>query len=79
MRRLLLIIVSAFGVLQAQAQQLLDLQTGSLTDGVASTVPTRDVETLPDGYRVTYTFKSALCRPMTCLRAPCFGRSTASG
>ena len=60
MRRLLLIIVSAFGVLQAQAQQLLDLQTGSLTDGVASTVPTRDVETLPDGYRVTYTFKSAL-------------------
>ena len=60
MRSLLLIIISAFGLLSVQAQQVLDLRTGSLTDGVASTVPTRDVETLPDGYRVTYTFKSAL-------------------
>ena len=60
MRRLLLIIISAFGLLSVQAQQVLDLRTGSLTDGVASTVPTRVVETLPDGYRVTYTFKSAL-------------------
>ena len=60
MRRLLLIIISAFGLLSVQAQQVLDLRTGSLTDGVTSTVPTRDVETLPDGYRVTYTFKSAL-------------------
>lgn len=60
MRKLLLIIISAFGLLSVQAQQVLDLRTGSLTDGVTSTVPTRDVETLPDGYRVTYTFKSAL-------------------
>ena len=60
MRRLLLIVMSALGLLSVQAQQVLDLQTGSLTDGVSSTVPTRDVETLPDGYRVTYTFKNAL-------------------
>ena len=60
MKRLLLIVVSAFGVLLAQAQQVLDLRTGALTDGVTSTVPTRDVETLPGGYRVTYTFKNAL-------------------
>ncbi|WP_337568747.1 C25 family cysteine peptidase [Hallella sp.] len=60
MKRLLLIIVSAFGVLLTQAQQVLDLQTGSLTDGVGPTVPTRDVVTLPGGYRVTYTFKNAL-------------------
>lgn len=53
MRRLLLMIVSAFGVLLTQAQQVLDLQTGTLTDGVAPTVPTRDVETLPGGYRVS--------------------------
>ena len=60
MKRLLLIVVSAFGVLLAQAQQVLDLRTGALTDGVTSIVPTRDVETLPGGYRVTYTFKNAL-------------------
>lgn len=60
MKRLLLIIVSDFGFMLTQAQQVLDLQTGLLTEGVASTVPTRDVETHPSGYRVTYTFKSAL-------------------
>lgn len=71
--------------MSVQAQQVLDLRTGSLTDGVASTVPTRDVETLPDGYRVTYTFKSALLQADDLFKGTLFwkvdgfGLSPASG
>lgn len=44
----------------SQAQQILELHDGSLSDGIKSTVPTRDVQTLDDGYLVTYTFDNAL-------------------
>ena len=85
MRRLLLIIVSAFGFLLAQAQQVLNLQTGLLTDGVASTVPVRNVEALPNGYRVTYVFTRALLQPDNLYKGTLFwkvdgfGLSPASG
>lgn len=60
MKRFLLIFLSACGVLLPRAQQVIDLRSGQLTDKISSTIPTRDVEELQDGYKVTYTFDNAL-------------------
>lgn len=60
MKYLLLIILSVCRVLSSQAQQILDLNSGEMKRGVTSTVPTRDIEELEDGYLVTYTFDKAM-------------------
>ncbi len=60
MKRLLFILICSCLAASSQAQQILELHDGSLSDGIKSTVPTRDVQTLDDGYLVTYTFDNAL-------------------
>jgi hypothetical protein len=60
MKRRLLILLSACGILLAHAQQIIDLHSGKLNEKVTSTVPIRDVEELEDGYKITYTFKKAM-------------------
>lgn len=62
-RQLLVTMLSVWGALLAQAQQVLDLHSGVLKNEVSPTVPTRDVEQVDDGYLVTYTFDRALILP----------------
>lgn len=63
MKRELLIIFSVLVALNSVAQQVIDLQTGELGKDTESTIPERDVETLEDGYLVTYRFSKAVIKP----------------
>ena len=63
MKKLLFFLLSLWGIPHTQAQQIIDLQSGKLTKGIASTVPTRNIEKLEDGYKVTYSFEKALILP----------------
>lgn len=63
MKKRFLIILSILAFLQSQAQQILNLNSGILEQQVASTVPTRDIVKLSNGYLVTYTFINALLIP----------------
>ena len=55
--------ISIFGILFSHAQQIVNLRSAQLGKELASTVPTREVEKLKDGYMVTYTFEKALIQP----------------
>ena len=63
MKKTLILLLCALGVVSSEAQQILDLHTGRLNREQTSTVPIRDIEELKDGYMVTYTFDKAMVRP----------------
>lgn len=63
MKKLLFFLMSLWVIPHTQAQLIIDLQSGKLTKGVISTVPTRNIEKLEDGYKVTYSFGKALILP----------------
>lgn len=63
MKKLLFFLLSLWGIPHTQAQQIIDLQSGKLTKEATSTVPTRNIEKLEDGYKVTYSFEKALILP----------------
>ena len=47
----------------SQAQQTLHLLSGRVSEKIESTVPTRDIVELEDGYMVTYSLDKALVQP----------------
>lgn len=59
-RRLLVLILCLQGILFSQAQQIIDLESGLLSTMIKSTMPTRHVEEVEDGYIVNYTFTNAV-------------------
>ena len=63
MKKLLLIILWICGIPCSQAQQMIDLRSGKLEREIASTVPTRNIEKIEDGYIVNYSFEKALIQP----------------
>ena len=79
MKRQLLILLSVFGFLLSQAQQVIDLHSGRLKNEVSSTVPTRDIVRLDDGYLVTYSFENALLQPDNLFTGTMFWRMDGFG
>lgn len=63
MKKLLFILLGFGGIVLSHAQQILDLHSGILNNAMTSTVPTRDIEELTDGYLITYSFDNALVQP----------------
>ena len=63
MKKLILILFNIIGLLYSHAQQIIYLDSGKLEKELASTVPTRNIEKLKDGYLLTYSFEKALIIP----------------
>lgn len=63
MKRILLILLCVWGVLYSQAQKILTLHTGYLSELIEPTIPTRDVEQIEDGFLVTYHIDKVLIQP----------------
>lgn len=59
MKRLLLLAVSIMSFASANGQQVLNLLTGEVREGSDAANPVRTVETLEDGYLVTWEFTEA--------------------
>lgn len=60
MKRAIFILLCTCLCIHSRAQQTLDLNNGTLTNGVKSTVPTRSIQNIDNGYVVTYTFETAI-------------------